>query len=352
MARLYLLLLLTAGGLQAEGFNCSKAITPQERAICASPLLSSIDSQMAAAYKEALAAVPPEVRTRIQQDQRQWLSKRDTICPASHDAESDSAMSDCLQGYENRRADLLRHLVQRKNGVLFVWRSITLSFHPAQDSDAGVDGYFTTEAGSVLASWPQAISPSSEWQAWNRGIERAARRMACGNSENKNVQAAWSSVCAKDAMNTISVTIDCVDEHLVAAEIDREWFDRSDGSSATDSLEFNWLFDEKRELRADDIFETGTAWRKVLLAAARKTLEENPLFENGRLSAIETKTILNPEHWSLGADALSIPLPSAYAPCHACDSPAVTIRWEQLKPYLKPAFPRAKESALETETGP
>jgi len=337
------------------GFDCSKAVTPQERAICASPLLSSIDDQMTVAYKEALAGAPPDFKMQVREDQRQWLSNRDVICPASRDPRADSAMSDCLSGYENRRAELLRQLIQRKNGVLFVWRSVALSFHAMKHPDLGVegDGYFETEAGSVLASWPQAVSSSPEWQAWNRGIEEATRRIACGSPENKKVQVAWSPVCAKDAMNVINVMIDSLGEPLVAAEINREWYDRSEGSSGTDSFEFNWLFGEKREIRADDIFEARSNWREVLLAAARKSLYDDgkPLFGDG-LGDVETQIVLNPENWYLRADALVIGFPSAYAECHACDSPAVSIPWEELKPYLNSSFPRVQRSASEAEMAP
>ena len=353
MSRVYLLFLLMAVGLHAAGFDCTKAMTPQERAICTSPLLSSEDDQMTAAYKEALAAVPPDVKTRVREDQRQWLSNRDAICPASRDPSTDFAMSDCLSGYENRRAELLRHLIQRKNGILFVWRSATLSFHAMRHPDLGVerDGY--SEAGSVLASWPHAISGSPEWQTWNHGIEEVTRRMACGNPENKNVQVTWSPVCAKDAMNTISVAIVSVEEPLVAAEINREWYDRSGGSSGTDSLEFNWLLGENREIRADDIFKARSGWREALLSAAGKSLYEDgkPLFGD-RLGDIETKIVLNPENWYLRADALVIGFPSAYAECHACDSPAVTIPWEELKLYLNSSFPRMQESTSEAKPAP
>ena len=38
----------------AASFNCAKAVTPQEKAICASPELSEADDRMAAQYREIL----------------------------------------------------------------------------------------------------------------------------------------------------------------------------------------------------------------------------------------------------------------------------------------------------------
>ena len=56
------LLLLASGAAHAASFDCSKAKTPQEKAICGSPELSVADEQMAAAYKALLAAMTPEIK--------------------------------------------------------------------------------------------------------------------------------------------------------------------------------------------------------------------------------------------------------------------------------------------------
>jgi uncharacterized protein len=62
------LLLLASGAAQAASFDCDKAKTPQEKAICASPGLSQADENMAAAYKDVLAAVPREITTEVRED--------------------------------------------------------------------------------------------------------------------------------------------------------------------------------------------------------------------------------------------------------------------------------------------
>ena len=43
----------------AASFDCTKAKTAQEKAICGTPALSAADDQMAAAYKAWLAAAQP-----------------------------------------------------------------------------------------------------------------------------------------------------------------------------------------------------------------------------------------------------------------------------------------------------
>ena len=51
-------------------------------------------------------------------------------CPNGHSNEDYAAMADCLNGYEGRRTAVLDGMVRNKGGVLFVWKSITLSGPP------------------------------------------------------------------------------------------------------------------------------------------------------------------------------------------------------------------------------
>lgn len=68
--------LLTAalGGTAAEAasFDCNRAATPTEVAICADAGLSQLDEQMAAAYRTALAAASEA--DALKESQREWLA--------------------------------------------------------------------------------------------------------------------------------------------------------------------------------------------------------------------------------------------------------------------------------------
>ena len=70
----------TAQGQGApQGIDCTKARSPTEKAICASPALLSLDRQSALAYTDALARQPENQAAR-QQDLLRWLKARDTAC--------------------------------------------------------------------------------------------------------------------------------------------------------------------------------------------------------------------------------------------------------------------------------
>ncbi len=60
----------------AAGFDCAKAGTPVEKAICASPKVSALDGELGQAFRAALAA-HPGMADALKLDQRHWLAERD-----------------------------------------------------------------------------------------------------------------------------------------------------------------------------------------------------------------------------------------------------------------------------------
>lgn len=88
----------------APSFDCEKAITPIEKAICASVALARLDRQVAVAYawKLRLAANTDE-QNRVKEQQRQFLSTRDNTCTS----ETGEAMTQCLATAYRARAKAL-----------------------------------------------------------------------------------------------------------------------------------------------------------------------------------------------------------------------------------------------------
>jgi uncharacterized protein YecT (DUF1311 family) len=103
----WIFLLLIGASAHAASFNCAKAKTPQEKAICASPEASAVDDQMAAAYKAALAATSPEVQAEIRHDQLDWIRNMTAECGAG-----DAKLADCLIIYEGDRTTWLQRIAQ------------------------------------------------------------------------------------------------------------------------------------------------------------------------------------------------------------------------------------------------
>jgi uncharacterized protein len=75
---------------QGASFDCTKATSDDEKTICGDAALSTLDEQLARAYKQALQKGP---RTKVQADQKAWLKERGGC----------GADSYCLTNLYNRR---------------------------------------------------------------------------------------------------------------------------------------------------------------------------------------------------------------------------------------------------------
>src|SRR3954468_16367568 len=67
---------LMVPSLHAASFDCAKASTRVEKAICADPALGRLADDVAAAYAAARAGLDDTWRPRLLRSQREWLSTR------------------------------------------------------------------------------------------------------------------------------------------------------------------------------------------------------------------------------------------------------------------------------------
>jgi uncharacterized protein len=64
-------------------FDCAKAQSANEKAICSDAALARLDRQVADSYAWRLAWAQEEEKPGLRQSQRDWLRDRDTICTAA-----------------------------------------------------------------------------------------------------------------------------------------------------------------------------------------------------------------------------------------------------------------------------
>ena len=81
LTRFISFILLCPVSLQAAGFDCTKASTFVEKAICSDRELSELDDMLTAAYQKALASSSDPAKTKT--EQRQWLNAERNQCKDS-----------------------------------------------------------------------------------------------------------------------------------------------------------------------------------------------------------------------------------------------------------------------------
>lgn len=70
--------LITPASLDAASFDCARAKTRVEKLVCAEPELSNLDEELAEQYRVTVQSATSErLRTRIRQEQTNWLKRRD-----------------------------------------------------------------------------------------------------------------------------------------------------------------------------------------------------------------------------------------------------------------------------------
>ncbi|WP_413992806.1 lysozyme inhibitor LprI family protein [Labrys okinawensis] len=94
---------------EAQSFDCGKAQTPIEKAICTSPALIAQDTALADSYRQALAALgnDPAKLADLRLKQRRWLADRNKSCVSSDRAR----LSKCLTASYQARLAALQALV-------------------------------------------------------------------------------------------------------------------------------------------------------------------------------------------------------------------------------------------------
>ncbi|MGA2276918.1 MAG: lysozyme inhibitor LprI family protein [Terracidiphilus sp.] len=315
-----MLIVLTGCVAHAASFDCKQAATPVEKAVCASPELNAADEKLAAAYKTALAAAPAEMKEAVREDQRNWLRGIAAHFTDCLSADYESVCTDdpplYLLVYYKTRIEALQKLIQTKGGVTFVWRSKTHILAKKTNNFTLLD-----------ASWPQSMSATEEWKAWNAAIEAAAR------------DTDW----AHDEETMTGATVDIVGNDLVTATV-------YENSESMDFRyvwkQFNWLLKERRALRPSDLFRPGSGWNQFIEGRCDKDLHRQlddkdynyTSFLPGQMPHELHIVVMDPEDWKMDSKGLEVQfIPYTVAPPAIHPDP-VLIPWADLKPYLQPGF--------------
>ena len=356
MLKFCLIAALTASlAAHAASFDCARARTPQEKAICASPRLSAADETLAAAYKAVLAVAPPDAAAEIRAGQRNWLRRMAAKCaPWSardvvlSEAPADS-LTDCLLGDYAYRTAELNHMVLREGGVTFVWRTITLTAKDSPDSPGGSGTIAKPGYGTVTATWPETNDGTPQWKAWNKAIETITQTMAARADVPPGAK--WDPAWAEDMDEQVTTSIDLVTATLVSATVFNNWYGHGAAHGNTSFIQLNWQPKEGRELRADDVFRADSGWDKVLAARCLESLNRQTgedlraQWQPGYLDKALHDAVVEPSSWTVDADGLTITFEQGSIACHACDAGPVTIPWATIKPLLNPAFVPPTERA-------
>ncbi|PRH87294.1 hypothetical protein C5L14_11740 [Labrys okinawensis] len=158
LAGLAVACLLPAIALAAgkPSFDCRKAASEVEKAICASPVLSKADAAIAAAYDRLRKALDPRAAAALAADQRWFVGARDE---AGAGKEGDGAFRTLKERLAERSGFLEGVRVKPAGGFAGNWRNVAggLEIEAKADGSLSVSG---TVVEPVMGRWVCEVSGS------------------------------------------------------------------------------------------------------------------------------------------------------------------------------------------------
>lgn len=332
-------------GARAASFDCAKATRPIERVICSDRALSAADSAMAAAYRADLPRLTSAGIGLLRADQVQWLAWAQEICKVDQPEHPDAVK--CLSPLYADRAKQLRGAVAVRDGLTFLRRTQFLAEAEQQDERIGAPEY--PGFGTLKVSWPRADTDDPAWIAWSAAVEAhmlrqaGAGRVQDGDASKRKLPFAWVDAMAAAADVSLEGDLKSVEHGRVTTLIASDGMAHGGAHPFANAETMTWLLDEKRTLRASDVF-AGDGWRDVVSKLCWDHLQSGETKSNlydevkGPDSEALQKVVADTTNWTLEQDGLHISFPDyTVAPRLAAVEDAV-LSWSDLKGVLAPGF--------------
>lgn len=146
---------LMGAGMPASGasFDCKKAATPVEKAICANPELSELDSTLGVYYSQAMAKLAPDPRDELRRGQRTWLQARNACAGAL------GSLPSCLQSQLSQRVVEVGTITHKDTAALDAIIA-SIPYHPAQATE-GLRRYPMNDLAAAWLVYLQRFEPDS-----------------------------------------------------------------------------------------------------------------------------------------------------------------------------------------------
>ncbi len=348
--------------MPVASFDCGKAISPMERAICSDKELSAADVRMAAAYRQAIELLPAEAVASFRGDQRLWLVALERGCQiaevevarkdgkpvdaadSSVDGKANLArMAGCMKGAYGDRTDVLKHGYAKVDGVAFMTRSLLLLSPDSSPDRTAVGG--TEEFpgfGSLAVSWPEAQSNDPRWTAWNAAV---VRKLQSGLAvDGKPFKPGWRESMAADTDSTLIAATPEMRQGRVSVGITMNTMGHGAAHPNEAYLTFTWVLDKQRALTAEDVFKPGSAWKQALAVYAWNDLSHGEqsagLYETK--DGARTKALLDDlsdvDNWTVTERGLSLGWPEYTLAPRLYQLDDTVVPWAKLRQLLVPGF--------------
>lgn len=318
---------------QAASFDCSKAATPFERAICSDEALSKADERLAKTYATAIGGLSEFALGEMRSSQRAWLDYAQRACTRD-------AVAMISGDYDEWGLRCLRNIFDSRSRVLETSRMVEgeryypmARFAAQQDPD---------EADNPDSNWPVAQHELSVVQI-DSDEDYASKFNALVLAEGEKLSTPFAAQGGPESMadDTSSDTSNSIrvervaGRNLISLEVNTYWYGHGAAHGNYSISYLHFLKDQGRFLEAGDLFQ-GKGWQRALLelvvAAAEEEHGDNLMLEDTTYIA---ESVIDPGRWNLSDPyGLVMQFQPYEISAYAYGAPTTRVPWAALEPYL------------------
>ncbi len=319
----WLFLLLASGIAHAASFDCAKALTAPEKAICSVPELSVADERLSASYKASIEGLLPDTIQALRSDESEWLHYVARVCEAGKKQPTKSLARCMLEPFQARN-ELLPKSRNRHGQTLFVMRTRFVTMPPSKNWSDKTSGTYNLQT----FIWPYADSDAPEWKNWNAAVERAVM--------------AEIGLPASDAAGEVTADVEYLGQARVTASIREQHIYEGFPHLYIHSEKFHWLLKENREMKVEDMFKPGIEWVKAVYDCCAVEGIKGHTYNDGDRDGAFARTLFEefvkkPRNWDIGSGGLTFEFTEG-ALGEASDPEPLTVPWMTLQPFLQANF--------------
>ena len=318
-----------AAGFSGPSFDCAKANTAGEHAICWDATLSSADRRLNAAFRRLKTTETTASFATVQAAQRGWLANAMRSCraggPMLGDAGEHEALTLCLTDQYIDRADRLEAVEVVKAGALVLeprMRVVARARPETEESD--------------IYPWMNG-GPAAD--AFNRYVASVLaldkRRM-----DDKDLFPFGDEVADMKLYARRNYSVTRFDSRVASLQI--LTYDYSGGAhEALAEKSLNWDVTHRKAFSLDDVFANDKPWRKFVTDFCLSDLHEEFASQDAPdpdRSAVE-RVIADGRNWLWGTDKATVHFTVYSIASFSGGEFDVDVPYDSLKPYLRPDAP-------------
>jgi uncharacterized protein YecT (DUF1311 family) len=327
------MLLLGLAAAQAASFDCGKAGTPFEMAICANPDASKADEVLAQAYATALGGLSKPAADSLKATQHDWLNYAARAC--SDDAQPiagtyNGDQQQCLVSTIRERIAALEASRMLGGYRFYPWERYLV----IRDPDATADSY-----NKVATRHYQTIKMDGSddvASAFNAMTETMRQRDDALLGEDAHLFTSdGKELDATDASADIdiSTTVESVSAYRITLETDNYWFGHGAAHGNYGATYDHFLIEEARALAPSDIFAKAgweAALGKLVVDRAKEQLGEDYQGTDADVAGMAA----DPGRWEFSADGLVINFNPYDVAAYAVGAVSVMVPWNDITDLL------------------